>query len=58
MAVDLYAACFPGAILFMLKSGKVITSVIHLLRLYLISDDKELMIISGADHTDFFDDFP
>jgi chromate transporter len=20
--------------------------------------DKELMIISGADHTDFFDDFP
>ncbi|KDS26407.1 hypothetical protein M099_1722 [Phocaeicola vulgatus str. 3975 RP4] len=22
MAVDLYAACFPGAILFMLKSGK------------------------------------
>ena len=25
---------------------------------YLISDDKELMIISGADHTDFFDDFP
>ena len=33
-------------------------TVIHLLRLYLISDDKELMIISGADHTDFFDDFP